>query len=131
MVCWRQNLQLIELRKYLHAQFIAVAGERLLNTYPVKKPGNKGWDCFMAALQCIEQADSLYDLLLRCISLGGDTDTVASIALGCAWNCRELANDLPPYLWCELEDGAYGRSYLRKVELEYLAKCAMTLRVSD
>lgn len=95
----------------------------------IKEPGNNAWDCTLAAIQCIEEATSLHDLLLRCLSLGGDTDTVATIAFGCAWNCKHLDNDLPPYLWHGLEDGPYGRSYLRKLELRLLNSNNLALRV--
>lgn len=100
---------------------------------PIKKPQDGGMTCFLAALQEIEQATSLYDLLLRCIALGGNTDTVAAIALGCAWNCKYLKHDLPLYLWYDLEDGFYGRSYLRKIELALMKHTDRnwTLRMGD
>ncbi|NBV54575.1 MAG: ADP-ribosylglycohydrolase family protein [Proteobacteria bacterium] len=113
-------------RNYLAQEF---GNERLLDTTPIQAPKNLAWDCMMAALQCIEDATSLHDLLLRCISLGGDTDTVATIAMGCAWNCKSLENDLPPCLWQELEDGAYGRSFLRKLELQLLNREHLSLRI--
>lgn len=93
------------------------------------KPGNKGMPCVIAALNCLENATSLLDLLLRCVELSGDTDTVASIAMGAGWWCKDLPNDLPHRLWYGLEDGPYGRSHLRRLELQLAQKYNFSLRV--
>lgn len=85
-----------------------------------KRAGNWGVDCASAALTAVEKAASLRDLLVRCVAFSGDVDTVGAIAMGMAWNCRDLPNDLPDSLWDGLEDGRYGRSYLRELELKLM-----------
>jgi ADP-ribosylglycohydrolase len=55
-------------------------------------------------------------LLQSCIKLGGDTDTVASIALGAAACCQEIEPDLPPALVAGLENGPFGRDYLENLD---------------
>jgi|GEM_PF-4502062 len=97
---------------------------------PLKgRPLNKGMACVVTALNCLENAASLWDLLLRCVAVGGDTDTVAVIAMGAGWWCRDLPNDLPHWLWYGLEDGAYGRSHLRRTEIKLAPKYGFRLRV--
>ena len=41
----------------------------------------------------------------------GDVDTVASIALGAASCCKEYQQDLPYWLFEQLENGGYGIDY--------------------
>lgn len=53
-------------------------------------------------------------LLNGAVRLGGDTDTVASIALG-LYAARRPLDSLPSFLFRELENGAYGRDYIIQV----------------
>jgi ADP-ribosyl-[dinitrogen reductase] hydrolase len=55
-------------------------------------------------------------LLRDCAAFGGDVDTVGAIALGLASLARDYAADLPPTLHDALEDGPYGRSWLRALD---------------
>lgn len=90
-------------------------------TKPVK-PGNKGMECVLAALWLLETSHTLSQILLGAINLGGDCDTVAVIAMGAAWASEEYFHDLPMEMWTGLENGRYGRDYLRDVEDRLLYK---------
>jgi ADP-ribosylglycohydrolase len=97
---------------------------------PQKRVMNKGLPAVQAALFCILEATSLRDLLVRCVNIGGDVDTVAAVALGAAWRCPDLPNDLPRSLWDGLENGMYGRDHLRALELKLLDKFGPALRTT-
>lgn len=56
--------------------------------------------------------DRMSAILRTCIDYGGDTDTVAAIALGAASCYEEIEQDLPQQLYDKLENGAYGRDFL-------------------
>jgi len=55
-------------------------------------------------------------LLRECAGFGGDVDTVGAIALGLASLASDYANDLPPSLHDGLEDGPFGRTWLRALD---------------
>lgn len=61
-------------------------------------------------------------LLRECIEFGGDTDSVAAIALGLASLSPEYAADLPAALHAGLEDGPYGRHFLQSLDVELGAR---------
>jgi len=63
-------------------------------------------------------------LLRDCAAFGGDVDTVGAIALGLASLAAEYANDLPQALHDGLEDGPYGRSWLRALDERLAARFA-------
>lgn len=69
-----------------------------------------------AAITAIHQHDSLSAMLRACLDYSGDVDTVATIALGAASCCPDVAHDLPQALIDGLENVNYGRDYL--VELD-------------
>lgn len=76
----------------------------------------RGVDCVRAAVTVIRHATSLVDVLRGAVALGGDTDTVAAIAMFAASVCAELPNDIPGSLYAGLEDGPFGRVYLEGVD---------------
>jgi ADP-ribosylglycohydrolase len=55
-------------------------------------------------------------LLRDCVAFGGDVDTVGAIALGLAALSTDYAADLPPSLHDGLEDGPWGRTWLRALD---------------
>ncbi|MGW8391706.1 ADP-ribosylglycohydrolase family protein [Pseudoduganella sp. HUAS MS19] len=59
---------------------------------------------------------SMSGLLRDCVNFGGDVDSVAAIAMGLASLSREYVADIPHGLVDALEDGTYGRSYLRRLD---------------
>ncbi len=91
--------------------------------------GSKGNQAVSAALTAISHCVSydeglLSQLLYYCVSFGGDTDTVSTIALGIA-SCYEnyFENDLPEILIWGLElGGKYGKEYLENLNLKLKEK---------
>ena len=67
-------------------------------------------------------------LLRDCIDFGGDVDTVAAIALGLAALTPEVACDLPRSLHDGLEDGAFGRTWLRALDRRLAERFGSPLR---
>jgi hypothetical protein len=59
---------------------------------------------------------SMTALLDHSVSLGGDVDSVASIVLGLASLDIYVGNDLPDFLHDDLENGTYGRDYLKTLD---------------
>lgn len=83
---------------------------------PGKKASTFGWDCVRAAKTAMYENAKLANILKQAVSYGGDTDTVACIALAMASQCSERKNDLPQRLYDGLENGAYGRDYLIAID---------------
>lgn len=86
-----------------------------------EKVGSKGWMSVRSAITAIQRNDSLSSLLRDCVDFTGDVDTVATIALGAASSSKEIVADLPENLKLNLENGAYGRDYLRELDKQLMA----------
>jgi len=85
------------------------------------KVKSQGWMSVQAAVTALTRCDTMGDLLQRCIQFSGDVDTVAAIARA-AGSCRpEIAQDLPAHLFDELENGQYGRDYIRLLDRQLMA----------
>lgn len=80
-----------------------------------KMVSTNGAECTKAALRALELT-SLSEILRESVSYGGDTDTVATIAMGIASNCREIQKDIPVNLIAGLENKEYGRDYLIEMD---------------
>lgn len=78
--------------------------------------GDKGWMSVQAAVTGVICADSMSSLLHQCVAWTGDTDTVAAIALAAASCSQEIDQDLPESLTLHLEDGEFGRDFLRSLD---------------
>ena len=76
----------------------------------------EGLSCAHAALSLVERAAGLGQLLTDAVALGGDTDTVAAIALFSGSLCRDVRSDLPRSLYDRLESGPYGLAFLRALD---------------
>ena len=85
------------------------------------KVGAKGVESVQAAVSAVMAHDSLSELLRACVALTGDVDTVATIALAAASCSEEVAQDLPAPLVAGLENGPYGRDYLRDLDARLMA----------
>lgn len=81
------------------------------------------YDTVSAALTCLLKHSCLSELLKSCINLGGDTDSVAAIAVGLATCFREYKKDLPIQLYNNLNEDRYGISFLLDLESKFLEKC--------
>ena len=79
-----------------------------------------GWDCFEAALYAIEESESLSEILLCCVSLGGDSDTVAAVAVAAASCSKEIKQDIPRNLSEEFEDGPFGHKFLTDLDIRLM-----------
>ncbi len=69
-----------------------------------------------AVLTVLEQETTLTNMLKRSVNFGGDVDTVASLTLAIGSLMPSVQNDLPKFLYDDLENGAYGRDYMRKLD---------------
>ena len=86
----------------------------------------KAFDTVSAAFSCLMSCRSLKELLRECIALGGDTDSVASIAVGLATCFDEYDKELPVNLLETLDEPVYGIEYLEsldKILFEYAISC--------
>lgn len=84
------------------------------------KVKSKGWMSVKAAITAVRHNNKLSNLLKDCVNFTGDTDTVATIALGAAACSDTYKNDLPTVLYNTLENGAFGRDYLAKLDEKLL-----------
>src|SRR5262249_15318397 len=88
----------------------------------VGEVGAQGWMSVRAAVTAIGRNRSLTSLLRACVDFGGDVDTVAAIALGAASMSEDYARDLPAALVNGLEDGPFGRDFLRSLDRRLLER---------
>jgi ADP-ribosyl-[dinitrogen reductase] hydrolase len=82
----------------------------------------KGISCVRAAKTAILNNNTLSGILKTSVAFGGDTDTVACIALSIASMSKEITNDLPQNLYEGLENKAFGKDYLIELDKKLLAK---------
>jgi ADP-ribosylglycohydrolase len=81
-----------------------------------RRTGSKGEEIARTALAVLLDSRSLRDVLLRSVAIGGDTDTVAVIAMAAASVSPAFERDLPQALIDTLEDGPFGRTYLARLD---------------
>lgn len=81
-----------------------------------KRVSLSAYDTVSAAFSCLLQYDSMSALLKSCIELGGDTDSVASIAIGLATCFTEYQQDLPNHLFKMLKEDKYGIPFLKSLD---------------
>lgn len=86
------------------------------------KVRSKGWMSVRAAITAIQDSSTMSELLKTCISYTGDVDTVAAIALAGGSVAGEIKNDLPSWLFSQLENGAFGRNYIEKLDKQIKQK---------
>ncbi|AOT07765.1 ADP-ribosylglycohydrolase family protein [Pseudoalteromonas luteoviolacea] len=79
-----------------------------------------GYETINALLTVLLNAKSYSELLIKSVAFGGDVDTVAACALGIASLSDEYVNDLPAFLYDELENKQYGKDYLIKLSSDLL-----------
>jgi ADP-ribosyl-[dinitrogen reductase] hydrolase len=71
-----------------------------------------------AVMQLIHKHDSLADILREAVTIGGDTDSVAALAVGIASTSREVTSDLPAVLIEGVEFGDKG-TQRRLLDLDF------------
>lgn len=64
----------------------------------------------------------MQELLISCVGLGGDTDSVASIALGLASLSSDYKIDQHSELLVGWEHGPFGMDYLRALDQRVFTK---------
>ncbi|KKN60282.1 hypothetical protein LCGC14_0533320 [marine sediment metagenome] len=75
----------------------------------------------LATFELLISCDSLLQILQKTIEWGGDTDSVAAIALGIA-SCR-MPDDLPAFMHNQLEIGSnYGSVFLKDIGHKLMVK---------
>lgn len=92
-------------------------GWNTLWTGPVK---SQGWMSVQAAVTALLRNATMKDVLKTCIQFSGDVDTVAAIALAAGSCSPEIAQDLPSHLVDTLENGPYGRDYIRRLDAQLM-----------
>jgi ADP-ribosyl-[dinitrogen reductase] hydrolase len=85
------------------------------------KVKSKGWMSVRAAITAVMRNDSMSELLQDCIAFTGDVDTVATIALAAGSCSEEISQDIPMHLVTGLENGAYGKDYLIKLDKQLMS----------
>lgn len=73
-------------------------------------------DTVDAVLTVLLKSNTFSEILINSIELGGDTDSVASIALGLASLSNQFTNDLPEFLYTDLENEKYGKDYILELD---------------
>ena len=81
-----------------------------------------GTETVQAAITAIAASKTLCEVIENSVAFTGDTDSVATVAMGAAFHCGEIEDDLPQALIDGLEDGAYGKDYLSALDAELEAK---------
>ncbi|HOY17539.1 MAG TPA: ADP-ribosylglycohydrolase family protein [Haliscomenobacter sp.] len=81
----------------------------------------KGKETVEAVLSLVVQGDRMSKILMEAVNLGGDADTVASLALALSSVCPEIEKDLPDWMFEQLENGPYGRSFIEELDQKFLA----------
>ncbi|CAM4018191.1 ADP-ribosyl-[dinitrogen reductase] glycohydrolase [Vibrio aerogenes CECT 7868] len=76
----------------------------------------KAYDTVSAAFSCLIRCDNLCDLIIQCVDLGGDTDSVASIAVGLATCFDEYDKSLPQNMLNTLDEASYGIHFLSELD---------------
>ncbi|WP_413698815.1 ADP-ribosylglycohydrolase family protein [Psychromonas sp. KJ10-10] len=82
-------------------------------------------DTIDSVLTVLSKSETLSEVLFNAVQLGGDTDSVASIACGIASFSDEYTKDLPAFLDRDLENGKYGKDYLKAINAKLLEHYAI------
>jgi ADP-ribosylglycohydrolase len=88
------------------------------------KVGAQGTMSVHAAVTAVVACDRLSDLLKACVAYTGDVDTVATIALGAGACSEEIEHDLPAHLFENLENGPFGRDFLKDLDSRLMGMVA-------
>lgn len=81
-----------------------------------------GIDTVNAVFTVLKNNDTLSGIINDSVLLGGDTDSVASIAVGIASFSSEFEDDLPSFLFEDLENEKYGKDFLKKLDEAFFSK---------
>jgi ADP-ribosyl-[dinitrogen reductase] hydrolase len=75
-----------------------------------------------AVLKSLHASDSMKKILKGSINFTGDVDSVAALTMGLASLSSEISNDLPKFLYDNLRNDKYGKSYLEELDNKLFSK---------
>ena len=111
IVLAKQEKSKEEIREYVEANYYKL--DKTCDDYRIEQAGNHGREiCQISvpqALECFFESTDFEDCMRNCISIGGDSDTIAAIAGGIA----EAYYGLPEEIWEQAK--AYMPEYLLKI----------------
>ena len=73
-----------------------------------------------AVLTILTKENDLKSMLKKSVDFGGDVDTVASLTLAIGKMNKNVGNNLPTFLYDELENGSFGRDYIKEIDKKLL-----------
>lgn len=82
----------------------------------------KGKETVEAVLSLVTQGESMSKMLIDAVDLGGDTDTVASLVMALGSVSSEVEQDLPEWMFVQLENGPFGHRYIEQLDQKLLAQ---------
>ncbi len=71
-----------------------------------------GFPTTNAVLKIVSEANDMAQCLQKTVAYGGDTDTTAALCMAILSVKKRVENNLPNFLFNELENGRFGRDYL-------------------
>lgn len=83
---------------------------------------NDAIDTVDAVISVLIKSNTMLEILDNSVELGGDTDSVASISGGLASLSSQYTNDLPSFLFDDLENEIYGKDYLKSLDKKIINK---------
>ncbi len=95
----------------------------LNHKWTAKWQGNVNVDAIETTEAVLTILINEYDLktmLKKSVDFGGDVDTVASLALAIGKMCQETENNLPQWLYNDLENNEFGLDYIKKIDEQLL-----------
>jgi ADP-ribosylglycohydrolase len=75
-----------------------------------------------AVITILSKGSDLKSMLKQSVEFGGDTDTVASLVLAIGSLTTEFENDLPQWMYADLEKGKFGKGYMEILDQKLLKK---------
>jgi ADP-ribosylglycohydrolase len=75
-----------------------------------------------AVITALIKCDSLYDIVDYAVKIGGDTDSVASIAAGIASTSSQYIKNLPDFMVSNLRNNEFGKDYIISLDAQLKEK---------
>ena len=82
----------------------------------IESKNDLGMITVKGALTIVQTCSSFKDAIVESVGLSGDVDTVAAIVCGINSVRKDFDNSIPDHLFHTLENEAYGRDYLIKLD---------------
>lgn len=78
--------------------------------------------CIRAAVQILTTTKSVSEAIKTAVATGGDVDSTACITAGLITMASDVVSDVPASLYSGLENGPYGRDYVRALDRSLIDK---------